>query len=634
MIEPDVRKRNIGLNFSNRQAEAVVWAPDAKRLELLAGSRRYRLEKADFGYWRGPLEEINPGSLYTFLIDGERELPDPASLSQPQGVHGPSKALDLNDFTWTDDEWKNPALSEYILYELHTGCFSPEGTFDGIGRKLDHLVELGVTAIELMPVAQFAGERNWGYDGVYPFAVQHSYGGAEGLQRLVDNCHRRGIAVVLDVVYNHLGPEGNYLTAYGPYITEKYKTPWGGALNFDDAWCDGVRSYFIENVLMWFRDFHIDALRLDAVHAIRDFSPKHILQEMREYVDAWMAHSGSSHHLIVELDLNDTRFINPLEKAGYGMDAQWIDEFHHALRVAATGEKNGYYSDFNGIGHLAKAYKDAYVYDGQFSAHRKKRFGVKTANEGRQFVVFSQNHDQVGNRMLGERTSRLVSFEKQKLLAAAVMVSPYLPMLFMGEEWSEPHPFLYFVSHTDPELAEAVRRGRKAEFAAFHDTPGQPEAPDPMAEETFLRSKLQWELKEQKPHSTLLAYYRALIALRKEIPALNELDRRKLHLYADKEKEVLTLYRWTELEHVFCLMNFSENRQYILPHFNVDEFRVLFNSAGTEWDGPGPAPDSGELAAPQSLLLQPESIIIYIGKDYKLVAPAYPDVPANTSNDT
>ena len=612
----------MGVNFGDGLASAVVWSPEASQVDLCFKDQKLPLSKSLRGYWKGQTGQLVPGDLYTFQINGEKEFPDPASLSQPEGVHGSSGAVDLTVFQWTDEGWENLPLNEYIFYELHTGSFTPDGTFAGIEKKLDHLLELGINAIEIMPVAQFPGDRNWGYDGVYPFAVQNSYGGAEGLQRLVNACHLRGIAVVLDVVYNHLGPEGNYLNAYGPYTTSKYHTPWGGAINFDDAWCDGVRRYFIENVLMWFRDFHIDALRLDAVHAIKDFGPKHILQEMKERVEEWTEVSGRKHYLIVELDLNDPRFINTPEKGGYGMDAQWIDEFHHALRVAAGGEKTGYYSDFDGLNHLAKAYKDAYVYDGQFSAHRKKFFGVKAENEGHQFVVFSQNHDQVGNRMLGERSSQLESFEMQKLLAAAVLVSPYLPMLFMGEEWSEPHPFLYFVSHTDPELAEAVRKGRKEEFAAFHQ--GE-DAPDPMAVETFLQSKLQWELPAQKPHQTMLAYYKALIALRRKQPALKHLSRKSVHVYLDKEKEVLTLYRWTEFEHIFCLMNFSKERQFILPHFNAGDFNLLFNSAATEWEGPG----SGDLdpvvppPAPSTLLLQPESIMIYAGEDYNLVTPAY-----------
>lgn len=300
------------------------------------------------------------------------ECPDPASLAQPDGVHGTSQAINIKNFEWTDSQWKNIPLEEYILYEIHTGTFTPQGTFESIEKKLDYLKDLGVNAIEIMPVAQFPGNRNWGYDGVFPFAVQNSYGGANALQQLVNTCHQKSIAVVLDVVYNHLGPEGNYLPQFAPYFTDKYKTPWGSAINFDDAWCDGVRHYFIENALMWFRDFHIDALRLDAVHAIKDFSPVHILQEIRDYVNELEKVTGRNYYLIVESDLNDPRYINPLEECGYGMNAQWIDEFHHALRVTAGGEPTGYYSDFKPVQHLAKAYKDAYVYDGQFSPHRKK----------------------------------------------------------------------------------------------------------------------------------------------------------------------------------------------------------------------------------------------------------------------
>ncbi|HTM92145.1 MAG TPA: malto-oligosyltrehalose trehalohydrolase, partial [Flavisolibacter sp.] len=513
MKEIDVSKRTIGVNFNEQnEAEIIVWSPIAEQVAIVFNKEQIELDKEDFGYWHAQSNKLQAGSQYKFLLNGKDQYPDPASLSQPDGVHESSKAIDLKKFHWTDTDWNNLPLEDYIIYELHIGTFTPAGTFAAIEEKLDHLVSLGITAIEIMPVAQFPGNRNWGYDGVFPFAVQNSYGSAEGLQHLVNACHQKGLAVILDVVYNHLGPEGNYLGAFGPYFTDKYKTPWGNAINFDDAWCDGVRRYFIENALMWFRDFHIDALRLDAVHAIKDFSPVHILREIKQYIDKLMQATGRRHYLIVESDLNDNRFINSLQKGGYGMDAQWIDEFHHALRVTATKEQTGYYSDFSGIEDLAKAYKDAYVYDGQFSPHRKKAFGIKTENEGKQFIVFSQNHDQVGNRMLGERTSRLISFEMQKLLAAAVVVSPYLPMLFMGEEWSEPNAFLYFVSHTDKDLSEAVRKGRKKEFAAFHI---QGEAPDPVSEESFLRSKIQWNLIEEGEHKIMLQYYKALIQLRK-----------------------------------------------------------------------------------------------------------------------
>lgn len=445
MTDINVHKRSIGVNFNeNNEAEIQVWSPTAEQIAIAFDGGKINLNKEGHGYWRAKTKKIQPGTRYKILLNNKDQFPDPASLSQPEGVHESSEAIDLKTFQWTDAQWKNIPLDEYLIYELHTGTFTPEGTFAAIEKKLDHLVSVGITAIEIMPVAQFPGNRNWGYDGVFPFAVQNSYGGAEALQHLVNACHQKEVAVILDVVYNHLGPEGNYLGAFGPYFTGKYKTPWGNAVNFDDAWCDGVRSYFIENALMWFRDFHVDALRLDAVHAIKDLSPVHILREIREYVDELMKTTGRKHYLIVELDLNDNRFINPVSQCGYGMDAQWIDEFHHALRVTATGEQNGYYSDFHGIEHLAKAYKDAYVYDGRFSPHRKKTFGVKTENEGKQFVVFSQNHDQIGNSMLGERAGQLVSFEMQKLMAGAIVTSPYLPMFFMGEEWSEPHPFFVF----------------------------------------------------------------------------------------------------------------------------------------------------------------------------------------------
>ncbi|GAA4310023.1 malto-oligosyltrehalose trehalohydrolase [Mucilaginibacter gynuensis] len=601
--------RSIGVNFNSAgEAEVLLWSPAAKTVELkIEGKDRIRLKKTEYGYWELTTKKLNPGDSYQFILDGEKELPDSASLSQPDGVHGVSQALNLKNFSWTDNAWQNLPLNDYIFYELHTGTFTPEGTFAAIEKKLDHLVELGVTAIELMPVAQFPGERNWGYDGVFPYAVQNSYGGADGLRHLVNACHNKGLAVVLDVVYNHMGPEGNYFNEYGPYFTEKYNTPWGNAINFDDAWCDAVRQYFIENVLMWFRDFHIDALRLDAVHAIKDLSTKHILQEIKEQVDVLIAASGRQHYLIVELDLNDHKFINPLAKQGYGMDAQWIDEFHHALRVTAGEERTGYYSDFNGIEHLAKSYKGAYVYDGVYSPHRLKTFGAKVEhNPGEQFIVFSQNHDHVGNRMLGERTSKLVSFEMQKLMAAAVMVSPYLPMLFMGEEWSESNPFLYFVSHTDKDLVEAVRKGRKEEFKAFH---AEGEAPDPQAEDTFNRSKLQWPLSHKGHHQVMFNYYKALIALRKSHPALYQLNRENLEVEAQPKNNTLLLHRWHGNEDVYCLMNFSKSVQQLQLPNGDKEWRLLLDSAAPAWNGPAKVANLPNNES--AVTLQPESIIIY-----------------------
>lgn len=606
MMKIDLKRRTTGVSFNdNGEAHICIWAPLKERVSVQA-EVNIALTKDEYGYHTATTNKLKPADLYKVVLDDDKQLPDPASLSQPEGVHGHSQAIDVNAFKWSDNYWNNLPLNDYILYELHTGTFTPQGTFAAIEERLDYLVSVGINAIEIMPVAQFPGNRNWGYDGVFPYCVQGSYGGAKALQHLVDACHAKGIAVVLDVVYNHMGPEGNYLGEFGPYFTGKYKTPWGNAINFDDEYCDGVRKFFIENVLMWFRDFHIDALRMDAVHAIKDFSAVHILQEIKTYVNQLMQATGRTHHLIVELDLNDTRFINPLQEHGFGMDAQWIDEFHHALRVTAGEPQTGYYSDFNGIQHLAKAYKDAYVYDGQYSPHRKKTFGIKAENNpGQQFIVFSQNHDQVGNRMLGERTSKLVSFEMQKLMAAAVMVAPYLPMLFMGEEYAEPNPFLYFVSHTDKELADAVRKGRKAEFAAFHS---QGEAPDPVAEETFNESKLQWDLLEKEPHKTMFEFYKALIKLRKENHVLKDLNRKQLSVEANEEKQTLILHRWKDEQHVICLMNFSNNLQQVqIPQHN--QWKKLFDSASTKWNGTTNAP--GEVSGGSAVQLQPESILIF-----------------------
>lgn len=606
----DISKRNIGVNFINNEAEVTVWAPTVNSLDIHFKNEKLNLKKTNTGYWQVRSKKLKPNDLYKLIINNVRELPDPASLYQPEGVHGHSQAYDPTSFKWTDGNWKNIPLQEYIIYELHIGTFTETGTFGAIENKLDYLKGLGINAIEIMPVAQFPGNRNWGYDGVFPFAVQNSYGGPEKLQHLVNTCHQKGICVILDVVYNHLGPEGNYLGSYGPYFTDKYKTPWGHAINFDDAWCDGVRRYFIENALMWLRDFHIDALRLDAVHAIKDLSPVHILREIKQNVNLLMQQTGRHHYLIVELDLNDNRYINPLKDQGYGMDAQWIDEFHHALRVTAGQEKKGYYSDFNGIEHLAKAYKDAYVYDGQFSPYRKKSFGIKTENPGHQFIVFSQNHDQVGNRMLGERTSSLASFEMQKLLAGAVMISPYIPMLFMGEEWSEPHPFQYFVSHTDTELAEAVRNGRKAEFAAFHL---EGDAPDPMSKTTFEESKLQWNLRDKEPHKTMLHYYKNLIDIRKHHPAFKELNRKNLLVQCNKEHQTLTLHRWHDDKEVICLLNFSTRKQSAMLPSNIQQWEKILDSADPAWQGPSGAPNvvSGGVPGAVAITLQPESILIY-----------------------
>jgi maltooligosyltrehalose trehalohydrolase len=612
MNELLTEQRTLGVTFAAEGATIRVWAPMAESVALHhCGLNQVFPLQQNGSYWCAELTELLPGDRYTFILNGKLERADPASLAQPEGVHGPSRAIDTQQFVWTDADWNNLPLEDYLMYELHTGTFTPEGTFAAIETRLDYLIELGINAIEIMPVAQFPGNRNWGYDGVFPYAVQNSYGGAVGLQKLVDACHRKGLAVILDVVYNHMGPEGNYFSDFGPYFTPKHRTPWGDALNFDDNYSDNVRRYFIENVLMWFRDFHIDALRLDAVHAIRDESNRHILREIKQYVDQLMASTGRQHYLIIESDQNEIRFIQPIASDGYGMDAQWNDEFHHALRVAAGGERSGYYADYDGIRHLAKAYRDAYVYDGTYMPRRSKIVGKSTASHpGRQFVVFSQNHDQIGNRMLGERPSELVSFSMQKLMAGAVMSSPYLPMLFMGEEWGELNPFLYFVSHSDMTLIEAVREGRKKEFAAFQTTQ---EAPDPQAEQTFQRSKLQWDRLHQEPHQTLFRYYQTLLALRKQSP-LRHPNRETVAVIVDENQQTLTLLRQrtqqvAEEVPIVCLMNFSQSPQLMLLPASEYPWQKLLDSADPQWGGPMAAPATVE--GDTSVTVQAESILIY-----------------------
>lgn len=608
----NVSRRSVGVNFTGKgRAKVTVWAPLARTVEVIVtgvNGECIPFIKQDYGYWKTTTEKIKPGTSYKISVDGKPSFPDPASLSQPYGVHEASVAIDLNNFKWTDIRWKNPALHQYIIYELHTGTFTPQNDFGGIKNKLDYLVDLGITAIEIMPVGQFAGSRNWGYDGVYPFAVQDSYGGAAALQDLVNACHEKGIAVILDVIYNHLGPEGNYLGQLGPYFTDKYNTPWGKALNFDDSWCNGVRDYFTENALMWFRDFHIDALRMDAVHAIKDFSPVHIIKDIRQKTNELSALTSRSYYLITEMDLNDPIFINPLDEGGFGADAQWVDEFHHALRVSSGQNREGYYSDFNGIGHLAKSYRDAYVYDGQFSEYRKKFFGVKTNNPGDQFVVFSQNHDHTGNRMMGERTSALVSFEMCKLMAGAVMVSPYLPMLFMGEEWAESNPFLFFISHTDKELAAIVNKGRKEEFSSFN---WQGDPPDPRLEKTFKQSMLKWDLLNKKPHQQMLKYYKKLIQLRKSTPALSSTDRKKIMVEENEGIKTISLFRYEGGQQILSLLNFSDKQQSLA--IKEGNWMKLLDSAAPEYNGPEPSRDN--IRGPATVTIQPESILVYENKE-------------------
>ena len=499
-----------------------VWAPNASKLNVvIEGRGEHELQAHGRGVFEGEVKGVGPGAEYRYRLDGKDAFPDPVSRSQPQGVHGPSRVIDPTAFHWTDGRWKGLDMADYIIYELHVGTFSSSGNFAGVASHLAELKQLGVTAIEIMPVAEFPGARNWGYDGVHLYAAHSAYGGAEELRRLVNAAHGVGLAVILDCVYNHVGPEGNYLGAYGPYFTETYKTPWGKAVNYDGADSDEVRRFVIDNALFWITEYHIDALRLDAIHGIFDFSARHVLRDLTDAVHAQGAVLGRKVHIIGESDLNDPKVVR--DGAGdYDMDAQWSDDLHHAVHARVTEETKGYYSDFGGVLPIAKALQESFVFDGRFSSHRKRRHGAPARGiSADHFVVCIQNHDQVGNRAVGERLSTLVPFEKRKVAAALYLLSPYVPMLFMGEEYDETNPFLYFISHSDKELIEAVRKGRKEEFAAFG---WGDEVPDPQAEESFLRSRLDRTRSAGGEGGAMLALYRELLKLRREERALRPGD--------------------------------------------------------------------------------------------------------------
>jgi maltooligosyltrehalose trehalohydrolase len=501
----------------------AVWAPFASGVELVLGADRRPMRRCDGNWWQAD-EALPAGTDYAFALDGGEPLPDPRSPWQPSGVHGPSRTVDHAAFAWTDAGWRPPPLRQSVIFELHVGTFSTEGTFDGVIGHLDHLVELGVTHLELMPVAEFAGARGWGYDGVDLYAPHSAYGGPDGLKRLVDAAHARGLAVLLDVVYNHLGPEGNYLGRFGPYFTDRYGTPWGAAVNFDDRGSHEVRRFVVDNALMWLRDYHIDGLRLDAVQAIYDMSAVHILEELTSAVRHLEVEVGRPFAVTAESDLNDPRIVRAPDRGGFGLDAAWSDDVHHALQAALTGERGGYYLDFGDPAILPRALRDPFVYADAYSAHRDRRHGRPVGDlPGDRFVACLQNHDQVGNRARGDRIGHLVSEGRARIGAALLLMSPYVPLLFAGEEWNASTPFPFFASHTDPDLARAVSEGRRREFSAFGWDPLQ--IPDPMDEATFASARLDWAERDREPHAGMLAWYRALIGLRRSTPELTDADR-------------------------------------------------------------------------------------------------------------
>lgn len=592
-----------------------LFAPLAERVRVKfpdkdGGARDLRRKAR--GYWELRAGDIRPGDLYLFQLDDGEFRPDPASRYQPRGVHGPSQVFDHTAFSWTDSGWKGPALSDCILYEIHAGAFTEAGSLAAIASELPHLQALGINALEIMPVNQFPGTRNWGYDGAYLYAVQNSYGGPDSLKRLVDACHNVGMAVVLDVVYNHLGPEGNYLHEFGPYFTDHYRTPWGRAINFDQAWSDQVRDFFIENAMYWFREFHIDGLRLDAVHQMYDMSAMHFLAELEQRTTEFGEKDGHPRYLIAESDLNDPGILASRDAGGYGMDAQWLDDFQHCVDSLLRGKDSGYARDFGSADQLTQAYREGFVYAGEYCPTRRRRYGASSAlRPPSEFIAFIQNHDQVGNRPHGERFNSVVDAESYKLAAGAMFLSPYIPLLFMGEEYGETNPFQFFADYGDPELARAVREGRKQEFAFLHDSR---ELPDPISVETFRRSRLDWSRLDQEPHRTTLRFYREMIGLRKSLPALARLDRAGMEMNA--EGLCFRLRRRclgtgdVGTGEISAVMNFgTATARTTLPAAEGDWLLVM-DSADAQWGGPGT--QAPRMAGPGTALeVAPRSFVVF-----------------------
>jgi len=536
-----------------------VWAPLAKSLSVQINDRAIPMNGPDGqGWWRIKIDDAGPGTDYGFLIDDDpKPYPDPRSQWQPNGVHALSRVYDQCAYQWTDRLFQQAPLASAIIYELHIGTFTPEGTLDSAIARLDHLVNLGITHVELMPVNAFSGNHGWGYDGVALYAVHQPYGGPDALKRFVDAAHQRGLAVLLDVVYNHFGPVGNYTGKFGPYLTEAHKTPWGGAVNLEEAGSHQVRRFFCDNALMWMRDFHIDGLRLDAVHAFVDRSAVHLLEQLSAETETVAAMIARRKVLIVESDLNDPQFVMPRFGGGLGMDAQWNDDFHHALfTVLVKEDLGGYYNDFNSLEYLAKSLKETFVYDGMYSKYRDRHHGRPVGNLSQhRFVGFIQNHDQVGNRAIGDRLSETVGLNRTKIAAALVLLSPFTPLLFQGEEWAASTPFQYFADHEDKELARLVSEGRKREFASFGWDPAV--IPDPEKRETFERSKINWEELSQSTHAEMLAWYRDLISLRRSTPSLNNGEPGNTSATFNEEEQWLCMRRGS----IIVACNFSdENR--------------------------------------------------------------------------
>ena len=600
--------------LGDNRTRFCVWSPYSNLIEvhLLTPEERFiSLERLPSEYHCGDIDGVPPGSRYCYRINSENEHPDPASRFQPEGVHGPSEVIALPAPHRGD--WRGLPIETYVTYELHVGTFTEAGTFTAIIPHLDQLKAIGITAIELMPIAQFPGSRNWGYDGVYLYAPQNSYGGPAGLLEFVDACHERDLAVVLDVVYNHLGPEGNYLGNFGPYFTSRYQTPWGTAVNLDGRLSDDVRHFFIENLRYWINTYQIDAFRLDATHAMMDFSPYTFLEALSDAIDEQSDTLHRDIYAIAESNRNDARLLEPRAVHGHGLDGQWSDDFHHAVRALLTGELGGYYVDYGGIEPLVKVLREGYSYTGEYSAFRQRRHGTPAQHiPASKFVVFTQNHDQIGNRMFGDRLTTLLDFESLKLAAGILLLSPFSPMLFMGEEYGETAPFPYFVSHSDPGLVEAVRRGRREEFTSFA---WQGEPPDPQAETTFNSAKLNHALRETGQHQTMLNLYTELLRLRKTLKPLSNLSKDHQKVVGYEEQKALYLHRWYEDDAVFAVFNFGDQAAALQLPTPVGRWQKILDSAA--W---GTSSSSGDdeyidAAGEISLTAAPKAFVLYQRKE-------------------
>lgn len=576
----------VGAIYHKNACEFTVWAPNHKKVQLTleGGKRQISMKSVENGYWTTLVEQIEPGILYMYQLGSQPPKPDPASHYQPSGVFGPSMVVDHEAFNWTDMDWHGLELKELLFYELHVGTFTPEGTFNAMLERIKELEDFGVNAVELMPITQFSGLRGWGYDGVFPFGVQNSYGTPDDLKTLVNDCHRQGVAVFADFVYNHIGPEGNCLNDYAPYFVSSRMTSWGPPINLDGPLNAGVRDYFLKNTLHWFRDYHLDGIRLDSILWMQDSSPKHFLQELNQTVQVYAQEAHRQLHMIAETGFNEPKVLTPAEQGGFGFDGQWLDDFQHTLFSQLTGEKEGYYRNFTNFEDFLDVLSDAYVYVGKDQAFRRRRpeESYRWIPSWR-LVVFCQNHDQVGNRLLGDRLTMLAGFEASKVAAGLVLLSPYVPLLFMGEEYGETSPFMFFSSYEGKELASAIREGRRKEFAGFH---WQGEVPDPQSVESFNKSKINWQGRYQGEGQKIAAYYKALIRLRRKVPAFQASEGRYIKSLQNQQGKVLFIEKQRGESKAAVIANLGKEKQDF--NFQTEESYVkVLDSADTMWGGSG-----------------------------------------------